>query len=392
MSVTANVHGFLKRWLVPACLFIRIFQIQVSPDMLGEPAYWIYRAARYAVPALLLIHIVFFQRNSRRQLALIFLITAVFGLSAVKSGVYSVVMIWLLIAAARGQDTDELVRAGYWAMLSSAILIVTAFFLGRIEENATVREATGLLRHSWGYSHPNILGAVVLQLSACRLYLHRDRLGVEDILITAGAAAFAYAVPNSQSSAICIALLLVLALLYLVWPKLPRKLRTPLLNCFVPAAAFCNLFIVICSLCYRPGGPLEPVNRLLTTRLFCANTIYSIYGVSLFGNRLATMYTYAEHNGIHFWMPWLDSSYLNLLIRYGLLTYLVYSALYLLGMLRARKAGNLMLLGILAIYAAHAVMEPSMYDLKQSFFAVLLLSALPSGDECENPSHNFTGT
>ena len=83
---------------------------------------------------------------------------------------------------------------------------------------------------------------------------------------------------------------------------------------------------------------------------------------------------------------------MNLLLRFGLLSYLSYSALYLLGMRRVRKAGNVMLLGILAVYAAHAVMETSLYSPQYNLFPIVMFAALQPPAHTEIPSHNFIGT
>ena len=104
------------------------------------------------------------------------------------------------------------------------------------------------------------------------------------------------------------------------------------------------------------------------------------------------MFTQATYNGNSFWMPWLDSSYMILLIRYGLIAYLVYSALYFLGMRRVQKTGNVMLLGILTIIAVHAAMEPTLFDLRYCFLPIVMFAALPSPEKSEIASHNFTGT
>ena len=392
----SKIHVFLKRWLVPVCFVFWIFQLQLQMTGLGSflriPTYLIYKAAQYAVPALLLVQILFFQSHSRKQLAVWSLVTAVFTVSAWQAGPWDLLMIWLFMAAVRDQDADRLVRAGYCALLCALIFILASFFLGRLDDVTDFRRFLNMPRHSWGYCNANILGVVLFQLAACRLYLHRNCLGPEDLIVTGGAMVFVYVVPNSLSAVACIALLLALTLVCMVWPLLPEKPRKLVLGCFIPAAVFCNLFSVAASLCYRPGGPLETLDKLLTVRLSSSNTIYSIFGISLFGRHLPPMFTQAEYNGISFWMPWLDSSYMILLIRYGLIAYLVYSALYFLGMRRVQKTGNVMLLGILTIIAVHAVMEPTLFDLRYCFLPIVMFAALPSPEKSEIASHNFTGT
>lgn len=388
--------AFLKRWLFPCCFVLWFLQIQLQSSVLesflGIPVSPLYKVAKLAVLALLLVQVLFLQTYSRKQLVAVALLTAVFAVSSWQAELKGLLLMWLFMVAARDQNADELVKAGYLAMLAMTAYILCAFFLGYAEDIPTVRESNGTLRHTWGYCHPNSLGVMIMQLAASRLYLHRRNLGLEDLIVTAGAAVFVYAVPNSQSAVICILLLLVLTVVCMLRPVLPRKLQNIMMHCMIPAAVFCNLFTVISSLAYRSGGWLEKINMLLTDRLSSANQICSVYGISLFGQPLAPMYTQAEHNGQSFWMPWLDSSYMNLLLRYGLITYLVYSALYLLGMHRVRKSGNMMLLGILAVIAAHAVMEPSLYDLWYGFFPIVMFAVLPTREENEIPSQNLTGT
>ena len=86
----SKIHVFLKRWLVPVCFVFWIFQLQLQMTGLGSflriPTYLIYKAAQYAVPALLLVQILLFQSHSRKQLAVWCLVTAVFTVSAWQAG------------------------------------------------------------------------------------------------------------------------------------------------------------------------------------------------------------------------------------------------------------------------------------------------------------------
>lgn len=391
-----KIHAFLKRWLFLGCFVLWIFLMNLQLSNLGSflriPTYRLYKLAEYAVPALLLAQIVFFQSHSRRQLAVLIPLTALFAVSAWRAGPWDLIILWLFLVAARDQDPDELVRAGYCTLLLAFLFVISSFFLGRVAETTALRKPSVIPRHSWGYVNPNVLGIVFLQLTACRLYLHRKNLKPEDFIFVAGALALAYAVPNSLASVVGIALLLVLAIVCLIWPKLPEKLRKALLICLIAGAVFCNLFSVAVSLAYRSGGFLEKLDSLFTIRFSSANQVFSVYGLSVFGRRLAPMQSQAEYNGLSFWMPPLDSAYMNLLLRYGLLAYLAYSAVYLGGMLRVRKNGNVMLLGILAIFAVHAIMEPSLYDLRCSFFPIVMFAALPAPEKSEIASHNFIRT
>lgn len=185
----------------------------------------------------------------------------------------------------------------------------------------------GIQRRALGLAHPNGLGGYVFAICGCEACLHRRQLGVREVgvrqvMLCLACALFSYFVPNSQGATLnCVALALVLvACMY--WPKLllPSDGFRPILLSVV--GIFSNVYSVFVA---RAGVDVHPIVRMIddfaSSRLYYSHLAYSFYGVSLFGRRINV--GRSETADVTF----LDNTYVDLLVRHGVLVYVIMSIL-----------------------------------------------------------------
>lgn len=381
-NLCAKVSPGLRRWLFPIAFGLWTLRGSLLliplPGAAGLAQSGLDRILELVIPALLLVQLALFTSWTRRQLVFTGLATLVLGVSMLLSRSTGLFLAWIFLLAAKDAEPDDVIRLAFWSQLVCFVFTVSASLLGLLEEERFFRE--NLLRYALGYSHPNVLGMMVLQLMCCLVYLRRNRIGLPLVALCLGAAVFAWAVPNSRASAIALGLLAVLCVYRMAQPHLPDNLGKAAGWCLTLGAIGIALFTVILSLTYRPQGLWLIFNRLFSGRLELSHQIFEVYGLPVLGTPLAPPQADIVVNGQPFRMPVLDSSYIQLLLRFGVPVYFLWTGLFFGAMRSLRRKNQVILLGILAIYAVHATMECSMLQLRRNVFLLVIGMAICRGD------------
>lgn len=382
----------LRRWLFPIVFGLWTLRGSLMLIPLPGAAGLVQRGLDWllelGIPALLLFQIVLLNSWTPRQAVFAGLATVVFGLSMLRSDATILFLAWIFLLAAKEADPDDVARVAFWALLVCFVFTVSSSLLGLLEEESYSREDR--LRYALGYPHPNVLGMMVLQLMCCLVYLCKNRIRFPLAVLCLGAAVFTWVVPNSRASAIALGLLTGLCIYRMAQPHLPDRLQKAAGWCLTLGAAGIAIFTVILSLTYRPEGIWLVCNKLFTGWLDLAHRVFSAYGLSVLGTPLAPFQTDTIANGQPFYMPWIDSSYMYILLRFGVLAYLLWTGLYFGAMRSLRRQNRIVLLGILAIYAVHATMEPTLHELRKNMFLLPVCMAICRRDPL--PTENIDKT
>lgn len=318
------------------------------------------------VLVLLMIQLVLFQRYSKRDIFIMMILTFFILLSTLHSGYNIMLSTWMIIFASKNIKIDRLATVVFWVLFVSIIWVFILYQRNIIDESTLVRN--GLVRHSWGFVHPNYLGIQFFHMLVCGLYIRRKKIGIIDYLTVIVGGYFLYRIPNSQSSYYALGILLVLIFLYKISEKKP-KLRTNLINTCFYLVIFVNLgSIALSTHNIRGNKLLMQLNKFLSSRFTnCYNT-YMYYGNTLWGQPIKTLVS-RPGRYIRFY---LDNGYMAILLRYGICIYLIFSACYILAMLKLKRDNNLFLEMILTVYAIYGVMENNFFSLSQNIFLVVI--------------------
>lgn len=320
----------------------------------------------YIILLLLAVQIIFLQEYSRGQLTAISLLSAVILISAQSSAVYTMLSLWLFILAAGKTSFDDIVRQAYRILLVMIPLVILFHALGLLPGYNIHRGR--LLRYSLGFSHPNTLGMRVFQLITCRLYCHRSSIRVRDFLYTAAACVFIFAVPNSQSPLVCVSVLLIGLILdricRLMGPFFTELYRSALLI----LAALLNIFSVLWSLAGPDSSSLvSSLNEFLSNRFLACHRVFQIYGISVWGNRLSTGFGSDTISRLSERL-YLDNAYMALLLRFGVLIYLSFSAALIAAIFFYKRKGDVIPFLILFTYSVYGIMENGLFKLSDNVF------------------------
>jgi len=275
---------------------------------------------------------------------------------------------WLFIVASKEMRFDRVARKAYFILIASTITIVALHLLGVIPQSVLYRG--GRIRCSLGFNHPNVLGMRLFQISVLHSYLRKE-FCIRDFLFMLLLAFLVWRIPNCQTA--CIGIFATAA--FFVMQKYADKLNEGVvrklygtLECMVPIFGVLSiLLMVIDTSKYKL---LKLLDTLLAFRFSHAHLVYRIYGTSWFGQKvnLVTERTRLERIASRLF---LDNGYAEILIRYGIIFFILFIFAYYRLMKKMAADKRRVLVIILGVYAIYGLMEGRFVRLSDNIFLLL---------------------
>lgn len=303
---------------------------------------------------LLLFKILFFDRYTIKM----FIIVAsmfIISIIVVLSSGYSWPFLWILIIVAAKDIPFRKILQVYLLMNITIMgLAFIASMLGIIENLAYTNEEWDNLRYSFGCVYTTDFAAHIFFMLLIAFYLYQDRLRWYHYAGTCAAAGFIYYYCYAKLDTICIILLVLFFGYYhvLQWQSKKERAIVPSIN-----GSKYNIFVfkrtkvclkwkkvwmrialismpVLAVLMYYLSNSyseknefLETINETITGRLALGKRGLDDYGISLFGQDVP-MVGFGGSTTIEEEYFFIDSSYLNILLTYGLLFLIMVFTIY----------------------------------------------------------------
>lgn len=363
--------------------FIFIFAFWYSTEILfsstlieifGESFDEINSRINLLVFGLLMCQILFFQTYTKNELIMIVAITVPVVISTILSGQKTIMSSWMFIVAAKDADLDKIIRIAYKILLIMLLAIISICLLGFID-NVTLMRGN-LERFSLGFSHPNQLGLRVFQLVACQCYIYRNRMKKRNYFFFIFATLFLIRIPNSKTAYIVTSVLLCMLLLYeFIKVRKPEYMKLYERGMLFGYACL-NIFSILFSyIDVKSNFILAKIDSWMSSRFSHCHKVWRMYGVPIFGQRIYVTEDERKMAGIQSRI-WLDNAYVNILLRYGIIIFLIFSIAYfcLLKMVVLQK--QYMLAIVLFLYALYGIMENGLYMITHNIFLIMFSALL----------------
>ncbi len=322
----------------------------------------------YLVLILLLVQIVLFQQYTRQEIITIVIMTLPIAYATINSNHNTMMSTWVFIVASKNMDFDRLVNLAYVVQIIMIGTVFYLFFSGYITEYTTYRGA--LLRHSLGFSHPNLLGFRVFQLVISRCYIRRNKINFIDVLLTLLAAYFINTIANSKTSYYSLIILAVMMLIHIVTNMMEGGSNGVLVY-GIAVAIVSNIASVFLSIIdVRKNTVLNFIDSVMSRRFYMCYRTMKYYGITLWGQDVQLIVKRHIVGDVHHF--WLDNAYMALLLRYGVVVYLLFSTIYIGAMAYIRNAKLYVLLEIMCLYAIYGIMENNFFSMSQNIFLLTL--------------------
>ena len=275
--------------------------------------------------ALLFFYCIYGIEYSYEELGIILSVGALLSISGIRSHSYVLVSALLFMVIIKKVDISEIIRIVHRLLLWLVPITMALALCGVIDGGNTRRLLGSKLlrtRYGLGFTHPNTMAWCIFELLCCNFYLHRKRLRFIDYFITIAMIPFLYMVPNSLSAVVGTAVLIILMLMYQLIESRWESARAFFSKCLIIVGLVANFYSVFFTINSVSKYSFSKIlDKFASYRLFYTNKSYSMYGITVWGQQIILKFAWERGYS----ETYLDNSFATLLLRYGVLCYVLYT-------------------------------------------------------------------
>lgn len=354
--VSAGDYDLRKNRYFPLAELLYLCYFSV---MLGAKAIGLYEG-QTAYNVCLVIGAVFFAckiiatKHSFQELILIALLLALGAAVYLQSGEKSLLIYFTMMLGMKAVSTERVFKVGGAIWLTSFVSLYILSVVGVVPEYSFLLNRSDwpvILRHSLGYPHPNTLHASYFVLVAFVLYLARNLsrkyiTAISVILLLGNGYVFMYSV--SRNGAIVVTFYLLLNL-YLQWRTKRSKAENGALMAILPLAI---LFIIVVPL-ITGGEVFEKFNTILAGRPRYTRYYLTYEPLKLFGIESIPV---PRNDYV------IDSSYIYLIFRLGIIAFFVVIALMFMAIMDAVRKNRMAEIALLISFSVYGMLELFLFN------------------------------
>lgn len=314
----------------------------------------------------------------------------IFLLSWKNNGGDEIFLCLLSIWGARNIDFKKILKVFFGVILLLLIFTVISALTGNVE-NLVFYQDGRRPRMAFGICYPTDFSAYIFYLSVSYCYFRKEKLKYIETGIIGVAGIFVYYFCDARLNTIC--LFLTAALFsYLIFMRKRcgkhnkiYKMHGILKYLFALSPTLCGIFMVGLSILYSPHNLiLARLNNLLNNRLYYSNKGIDIFGMSLWGQYIPMRGNGGTTESINNYF-FLDSSYIYILLQYGILILLTILVCWFLITFKAARQNNIEMLFAVALIAVQCMVEHHMLSIVYNPFlmAVLAKRVIQEDDICK---------
>lgn len=368
------VFAFLKTTLFPVPWALQGSAVEYFYEYnLSMPAGMV-----YVLAGLILIRCVMMGRCGWKHLVMS---AVILGLTAqaVRVNQCENLLVWALLILGAKNVSFEKIMAVYTltigTMLSITVLSATMGWIDNIAYGESQRLAFGIVS-------PTDFGAHVFFFFLCLWYVRKEKAGRWFTLLTAGIGVLMYYYSETRCSSICMILLSVLICVHdMAYRRgVKRKKTYDMPNVLAVVLAVSIQLAALATLCltmlYRwDYERIVKWDSIMSNRLELGKRVIDISGFHLWGKNFRMIGHWAEGTvtGNYFY---LDSSYLQMIVMYGLIITVLLMAAFLVIGYRAYSSRLWILLWVLGLLAIHGIIEQRLWSLSYCPFLLAVFARL----------------
>ena len=333
------------------------------------------KALRYGAYGLCCLKIYMYARFTRKHVLCFFALCCGFFSSFVNTNNLTMVLYLPILLAAIGVDDNKLIKTTVIVQGMVLTVVILLSQLSIIEDY--IFEPFGRQRHGLGFTWTTIAPVIFFYFSLGIIYIHRNLLKLSTISILEIFNVFFYVLTDTKMTFF----LLTIFLLFIYIQSI-NKNRFKYLSKFkyiYVVFPFLMLFLSIALvLCYNQSSQLwVKLDALLSHRLRLGRDAFYAYGIELFGKNIEWIgfnisnYTSTEIAANY---NYVDSSYLQLSINFGLIFVTAVLLLYSYAIFKAVRYKDYYLVMILICILVLSLTEPRLMNFAFNPFPLMAFS------------------
>ena len=371
----------------PELIYLTAFSTLLTVAMLKTTMFHVYISStimqiiRLISMSFLLVKIFILDKYSLKQLFIIAMIE-VFMIAAWRLSGYSIMFeLSCLVIAAKDVSFKKIVRNYFYIVVGIMIMAFIAMKFGWIEH--IVYSRNGKYRYSFGIIYCTDFAAHVFYSILAYCFIKNEKVKYYDVLLFILLGCFTYYYCDARLDSICIFIAAIFFLIYKLLKalkitsklKFTKKITAAGLIFSVPAAA---LISIIPTIFYDPSNPtMLMINKISNNRLKYGKVGIDDYGFKLFGQYIKMRGNGGTNESVKDYF-FIDSSFLSIALRYGVLILIIVCCYYMAVNYRLFKSNRYILLVLIAIVAINSIVAHHFLDIAYNPFLVCLFANLDS--------------
>lgn len=370
--------GKYKNIKLSEVMYLSAFSVYLILIMLDTTTFkpYIY----YKIPILIIaimsclvfVKIILFDRLSKKELILSIILFICCIMIFLKNRFYYMVFLSVFIIGARNIDFKKICKLYLIIGLSITIISALAVHFDIIEH--IIRYRDGKPRYSFGSVYATDFGARIFFLCSSYCYIKYEKLNIKDSIIFWIGAIFVFYFCDARLDTLCI---LILSLLPILKVILNSKLYiNRLIECMIILSIpiFATISLAI-SYMYNPENKFMVfLNNILTNRLSLGKRGLDEYGLTLLGQDIQ-MKGLGGTNGTIIDYFFIDSSYLQIALKYGIIFLVVLCIYYVLFMKNRLKNGDVLLPILIVIVGINGIIAHHFINPAYNIFLIALFTS-----------------
>lgn len=383
-SVSDSIWNFIMSpmcWNYAYLIILSLFLLHYFPQTIQYPSTWPRINYNY-IHNILIVYVIlkhaFLNKVTltKKESVLFLLLLLTFSFSTQFTGYAEVFDTALLIVGAKDVYYKHILRIYLLIKIPLIIATIVASQTGLIED--LIYNQNGRIREAFGFIYPTDFAAQIFFVFVAWMLLRQLKISFIELGFMAVVAFLLKKFCDARCSVTCILLTLCFVILLRISKKnykdsnlckwAAKWFRR---GCIIAPYIFGGTMILLCRY-YNPDNPIMRVlNNVTSQRLRLGKKTFDTYDVKLFGQ-----YIEMWGNGGSTQKPldytFIDCSYINILMRFGLLVFGLILILITFVMLQNYK--NLLLLGLIVFICLHSMMEHHLFEINYNIIIVLPFS------------------
>jgi hypothetical protein len=325
------------------------------------------------------IKMILFDKHSKVELWLCIFLIISFGGSFINSGYGFLLPVLFLILGAKNVPFKKLLQI--YCAISGTLIIITviASQTGLVENLIYKRNGQ---RISFGFNYPTDFTAHIFFFFMGYCYLRKESLSYLELIGILGLGIFSYIFCGARTNFLCLLLTFLVFLFLKIHYNISYKkdiihtINPIFSKVLVFSMPICALCIFVLTLFYHnlPSSIISTtLNSMMSGRLNWYSVGLDRYGIKIFGSAFTMIGNGGSTEPVTNYF-FLDSSYILLLIRYGIMIFLSVIVIFLINSVQAHNNKNYYLLLILTLIAIQCIMEHHLLEIAYNPFMFFILS------------------
>ncbi|RCW17587.1 hypothetical protein CAC02_02175 [Streptococcus gallolyticus] len=370
MSMTKrnNVYGGIS--MLSLMLFIVISMLTTTLYFQYFKPYFYYLIL---IPVIILIVKEILERQDLRSLVGWIVITILFFIffKASQGTQYLIPLSVVVIYTCRYLSFEQVAKTCFYTSVVILLFVVLSSKIGIITDYLTV--SSGRLRHFLGFRYALYPSTIMCNITMLYIYLKKDKIHIFSVITIFLINFWFYRQTDSRLTFYTACFVIVIALISKYIKFIAKFRRLSIL--LIPSYILMFLSSYWLSAHYNSWiGWQSQLNHFLGSRLSLAHQSLEQYGFSLFGQKISWIGNGLSEAGIRSHTAtytYVDSMYISLLQRYGILTILVFLILATLLLYKLYRRQEYFLMILMSSLAFHGLIDDLIIYLHYNSFWLL---------------------